>query len=573
MAGNRCRSSPWASVVAPCSSSTWSPVLRCSSTACSATRWRWPAASPASGTSPTPSSGRRRWSWPRWWPSGYGARGGWWPLGVLAAVLLVDGLPMLGADVGGVLSMVPAFGLTALVLLGRPVGVRQIAGLVAAVRRRAPRRRVPRPGPARGADRPTSLAWPITSLDGRWEPFLDSLARRWSASFGSGETGAWVAAGDRSRSASRSTSCWSRPGRAGAARARRTAGGPEAAAALGLTCWPASGWLPTTRRSRCRRPCCSSSRRCSSSGRSRSDRMMDDGRARLRPRWWPAPARARHCAARAARSAIRVLAARRTTGARRSPTARRPLPRRSPCWPWRAYDGARPSPSVGAAALVSVGGDRVRASSGSSTTCSATATTAAFAATCVAALHGRVTTGFVKLAGGAAVAVLLAGAAAGASGRRASLVDGGADRPGRQPRQPPRPRAGPHGQVGAPRLRSAAVWPAGRPRVRARARRRCGRRSASRRPAGAVHARRRRRQRPRRRRSASPRIAACSGTTRTVVAVVLLVLNLAVGGGVVQPGDRRRSPRCAPSTAWAIRRGDMCALGSCGSAPLACRRS
>jgi hypothetical protein len=42
-------------------------------------------------------------------------------LGLLVAAVLVDGLPMLGADVGGVASMVPAFALTAMILSGRHV--------------------------------------------------------------------------------------------------------------------------------------------------------------------------------------------------------------------------------------------------------------------------------------------------------------------------------------------------------------------------------------------------------------------------------------------------------------------
>ena len=46
--------------------------------------------------------------------------------GVLVLGVLVDGLPMLGGDVGGVLAMVPAFGITAMVLTGRTLRVRHV---------------------------------------------------------------------------------------------------------------------------------------------------------------------------------------------------------------------------------------------------------------------------------------------------------------------------------------------------------------------------------------------------------------------------------------------------------------
>ncbi|HZA00038.1 MAG TPA: hypothetical protein VE575_14860, partial [Acidimicrobiales bacterium] len=47
-------------------------------------------------------------------------------LALLGIVVLLEGLPMLGADVGGVVSMVPAFGVTALLLSGRRVGWREV---------------------------------------------------------------------------------------------------------------------------------------------------------------------------------------------------------------------------------------------------------------------------------------------------------------------------------------------------------------------------------------------------------------------------------------------------------------
>ncbi|HEY7106801.1 MAG TPA: hypothetical protein VH986_10385 [Acidimicrobiia bacterium] len=53
-----------------------------------------------------------------------GRRGAWWAVGVLAVALLADGAPFWGADVGGVLSMVPAYSVTAALLLGVRVRVR-----------------------------------------------------------------------------------------------------------------------------------------------------------------------------------------------------------------------------------------------------------------------------------------------------------------------------------------------------------------------------------------------------------------------------------------------------------------
>jgi hypothetical protein len=121
----------------------------------------------------------------------YGARGRRIALGVLAVVLLVDGLPVLGADVGGVLSIVPAFGLAALVLLGRRIGVREIVATLAAafgVLFVVAFIDLARPD----ADQTHLARLAQHLLDRRWDPFFSSLTRRWSASFGSGETGAWV---------------------------------------------------------------------------------------------------------------------------------------------------------------------------------------------------------------------------------------------------------------------------------------------------------------------------------------------------------------------------------------------
>jgi hypothetical protein len=121
----------------------------------------------------------------------FGARGLRAALVVLIAVLLVDGLPVLGADVGGVLSTVPAFTLAAVVLFGRRIDYRTVvvamaAALVALVG-------VAFIDLARPAADQTHLARLAQHmLDRRWTPFFNSLARRWTASFGSGDTGAWV---------------------------------------------------------------------------------------------------------------------------------------------------------------------------------------------------------------------------------------------------------------------------------------------------------------------------------------------------------------------------------------------
>lgn len=118
----------------------------------------------------------------------WGVRAG---VALLAAVVIVEGLPILGADVGGVLSMVPAFGVTALVLLGRRVGWRQLVGLGAVA------------GGAVLVFAFVDLARPIEArthlarlaehvLDGRWGPFFGNLSRRWQASFGGANAAAWA---------------------------------------------------------------------------------------------------------------------------------------------------------------------------------------------------------------------------------------------------------------------------------------------------------------------------------------------------------------------------------------------
>lgn len=124
----------------------------------------------------------------------YGERGRLAGVALLAAVLVVEGLPMLGGDVGGVLAMVPAFSVTAWLLAGRRLRPRHLAAFLLAA------------GPAvlvfafidwlRPDASQTHLARLAEQLlDGRWASFLSTLGRRWQASFGGTEAGAWAAIG------------------------------------------------------------------------------------------------------------------------------------------------------------------------------------------------------------------------------------------------------------------------------------------------------------------------------------------------------------------------------------------
>jgi hypothetical protein len=109
---------------------------------------------------------------------------------MLVAVVLVDGLPMLGADVGGVLSLIPAFGVTMLILAGTRVRWQHIAALVAAAAVSV--LVFAFIDAARPAETHTHLARLAEHvLDGRWN-LLGSIAhRRWEASFGSLDLAGW----------------------------------------------------------------------------------------------------------------------------------------------------------------------------------------------------------------------------------------------------------------------------------------------------------------------------------------------------------------------------------------------
>lgn len=114
-----------------------------------------------------------------------------WIAATLVAVVLFEGLPMLGADVGGVLSVVPAFALTYLVLRGRSIGWREVAvaGLAGVVV-------VALLGlvdSSQSASSQTHLARIAQHLaDGRLDAVGTILWRRLNASFGGGALLVWV---------------------------------------------------------------------------------------------------------------------------------------------------------------------------------------------------------------------------------------------------------------------------------------------------------------------------------------------------------------------------------------------
>jgi hypothetical protein len=112
-------------------------------------------------------------------------------LAVLLAAVLIDGLPMLGANVGSLVSMIPAFGVTWLLLVGRRIGRREVLSLatatVAAVLVFA---FMDAMRPAQTQTHLARLADQVTS--GNWELFFKNLGRRWQASFGSLELAGWL---------------------------------------------------------------------------------------------------------------------------------------------------------------------------------------------------------------------------------------------------------------------------------------------------------------------------------------------------------------------------------------------
>ncbi|MGK2947690.1 MAG: hypothetical protein ACSLFP_03890 [Acidimicrobiales bacterium] len=111
-------------------------------------------------------------------------------LALFVGVVLVEGLPMLGADVGGVLSMVPAFGVTLLLLAGRRPTARDAAGLVAAAGLAV--LAFAFVDGARPSGQQTHLARLAEHLvGGRFSAFADTLSRRLQASFGGADLAVW----------------------------------------------------------------------------------------------------------------------------------------------------------------------------------------------------------------------------------------------------------------------------------------------------------------------------------------------------------------------------------------------
>ncbi|MGH9117707.1 MAG: hypothetical protein ACRD0A_07460, partial [Acidimicrobiales bacterium] len=124
----------------------------------------------------------------------HGANGRRVAMAVLVGVVLIEGLPILGGDVGGVLSMVPAFGVTALILSGRRIGWREMVGLGALAAATVMLFAfIDLARPARDRTHLARLAEHV--LSGRWASFFDSLARRGQASFGGAEGAAYAAIG------------------------------------------------------------------------------------------------------------------------------------------------------------------------------------------------------------------------------------------------------------------------------------------------------------------------------------------------------------------------------------------
>lgn len=121
----------------------------------------------------------------------YRTRGWQLACGLLAGALLVDGLPMLGADVGGVVSLAPAFGVTLLLLAGLHIGSREVLGLGGATV--AVVFLFGAIDSARSPAEQTHLARVIDhAVTGNWDVLFTTVTRRWQASFGGVELAGWA---------------------------------------------------------------------------------------------------------------------------------------------------------------------------------------------------------------------------------------------------------------------------------------------------------------------------------------------------------------------------------------------
>ena len=115
-------------------------------------------------------------------------------LAALVVVVLVEGLPMLGADVGGTLAVVPAFCLTVLALRGRRIGWREVLAVGAlALVAIAVLGLLDTSQPAGSETHLARLGEQLGA--GRLDAVATTLWRRINASFGAGPTLAWLLGG------------------------------------------------------------------------------------------------------------------------------------------------------------------------------------------------------------------------------------------------------------------------------------------------------------------------------------------------------------------------------------------
>lgn len=119
-----------------------------------------------------------------------GRRGAWVAVAMLAAVVVVDGAPFWGSDVGGILSLVPACGIAAALLLGWSVGARTIlwcfTGLLVAVTT------FTLLDLSRSPDERTHLGRLVERVDERgFGDFVTVVQRKLTANFGTLTTSIW----------------------------------------------------------------------------------------------------------------------------------------------------------------------------------------------------------------------------------------------------------------------------------------------------------------------------------------------------------------------------------------------
>lgn len=122
----------------------------------------------------------------------FGRQGATTATSMLALLIIVIGLPMIGADVGGLVTTIFAFGVTAMLLVGRSIGRREVlllgAASIAALLVVA----------AIDALRPKEVQTHLVRMvdaviDGRWSGVIKTLGRRLSASLGDAEVAGWLA--------------------------------------------------------------------------------------------------------------------------------------------------------------------------------------------------------------------------------------------------------------------------------------------------------------------------------------------------------------------------------------------